>query len=241
MSGFHSILSKAAGTGQTCIKICCIQNAQEARLALETGAHALGLVGKMPNGVGPIDDDSIAAIAAKLDLAVPRFLLTSKTRAREVSRHVERCGTNVVQLVDQVEPDTYEGLRQHHPGLAIVQVVHVEDESALDQSLRNASHVDALLLDSGTPSARVRTLGGTGNTHDWSISRQIVQRSEVPVFLAGGLNPDNVVAAIEAVGPFGVDVCSGLRRNGVLDEDRLRLFVDRIRQADEKRARSTTT
>lgn len=238
----YQSMPDSAGAGpviRTRIKVCCIQDIGEARLALELGADALGLVGPMPNGIGPIEDEKIAKISAALEKSVERFLLTSETEAEEVVAHVARCGTNVVQLVDAVQSDTYSLLRRRHPALRIVQVIHVENDRAIEQASGLATHVDALLLDSGKPSAAVRTLGGTGDTHDWSISRKIVAHSRVPVFLAGGLNPGNVTEAIHQVRPYGVDVCSGLRQDGRLLADRLRDFVSAVRQADRDLAEKT--
>lgn len=87
-----------------------------------------------------------------------------------------------------------------------------------------ADRVDALLLDSGNQKLAVKELGGTGRTHDWRISRQIVETVPVPVFLAGGLTPENVSTAIQEVRPFGLDVCSGLRTNGKLDGEKVKRF-----------------
>ena len=93
-----------------------------------------------------------------------------------------------------------------------------------------APHVDALLLDSGNPTLPVKELGGTGRTHDWSISRRIREAVRVPVFLAGGLTPENVGHAIEEVGAFGLDLCSGVRTNGHLDAAKLRRFFALVNQ-----------
>ncbi len=88
--------------------------------------------------------------------------------------------------------------------------------------------VDAILLDSGNQKLAVKELGGTGRTHDWRISRQIVESVHVPVFLAGGLTPENVLVAIRKVRPFGLDICSGLRTNGHLDEEKVQQFFASI-------------
>jgi phosphoribosylanthranilate isomerase len=88
-----------------------------------------------------------------------------------------------------------------------------------------ARYVDALLLDSGNQKLAIKELGGTGRVHDWRISRRIRDAVEVPVFLAGGLNAANVAAAVAAVEPHGVDVCSGVRTDGRLDPAKLRAFV----------------
>jgi phosphoribosylanthranilate isomerase len=114
----------------------------------------------------------------------------------------------------------------------IVQVIHVTGEESLDEALALAKDVDALLLDSGNPRLPVKELGGTGRRHDWAISRRIVESSRVPVYLAGGLNTSNVAEAIGTVGPFGVDVCSGVRTNGFLDTDKLSAFMEKVRGTD---------
>ncbi len=114
----------------------------------------------------------------------------------------------------------------------IVQVIHVTGEVTLSEAKEIAPHVDAILLDSGNQSVPVKELGGTGRTHDWQISRQICDSVRVPVFLAGGLNPGNVKEAIHQVNPYGVDLCSGVRTNGKLDESKLHAFFKAVRSRD---------
>jgi phosphoribosylanthranilate isomerase len=214
---------------RTRIKICCIQSEEEARLAIALGADALGLVGTMPSGPGPIDDALIATIAAGVPPPVATFLLTSETEAEAIIAHAARCRTNTLQLVDRVAPADYSHLRAALPGIKLVQVVHVGGGEAVAEAIAAAAHADALLLDSGQPHAAIKVLGGTGRTHDWAISREIVERVACPVFLAGGLRADNVARAIQTVRPFGVDVCTGVRRADYsLDPAQLELFVSAV-------------
>jgi phosphoribosylanthranilate isomerase len=98
------------------------------------------------------------------------------------------------------------------------------DETALSEALKIAREVDAILLDSGNPKLAVKELGGTGRVHNWQISKSIRESIDIPVFLAGGLHPDNIREAVETVQPFGIDVCSGVRTNGHLDPKKLALF-----------------
>jgi phosphoribosylanthranilate isomerase len=211
---------------RTRIKICCMQSEEEARLAIAAGADALGLVGTMPSGPGPIGDALIAAIAARVPPPVATLLLTSETGAEAIIAHASRCRTNTLQLVDRVEPADYPRLRRALPGIKLVQVVHVGGEAAVAEAIAAAAHADALLLDSGRPHEPIKVLGGTGRTHDWTISREIVDRAACPVFLAGGLREDNVTLAIQTVRPFGVDVCTGVRRaDYTLDPVKLEAFV----------------
>jgi phosphoribosylanthranilate isomerase len=211
---------------RTRIKICCIQSEEEARLAIAHGADALGLVGTMPSGPGPIDDELIARVAARVPPPLATFLLTSETDAQAIIAHVRRCQTNTLQLVDHVSDDVYPRLRRALPGIKLVQVIHVAGEESVADAIAAAAHADALLLDSGQPHAATKVLGGTGRVHDWAVSRRIVEAAPCPVFLAGELRADNVGAAIATVRPFGVDVCTGVRRaDYALDRDRLRAFV----------------
>ena len=211
------------------MKICCIGSPEEAATAVRHGADALGLVAAMPSGPGPIADALIRDIARAVPPPVATFLLTSRTRADDVVRHVLETRVSTVQLVDEVEPDVYPALREHAPGVRIVQVIHVRSDGDVRAATAVAPRVDALLLDSGRPDAAVRELGGTGRTHDWAVSRRIVDAVGVPVFLAGGLNAENVGRAIEAVRPYGVDVCSGVRTGGRLDPAKLDAFARAIR------------
>jgi phosphoribosylanthranilate isomerase len=200
------------------IKICCIQSVEEACLAIRHGASAIGLVSAMPSGPGPIDEERIAEIAARVPPGIMSVLLTSETEIEAIVAQQRRCGTNAVQLVDRVGQETHIALREALPGIGIIQVVHVAGEDSLLEASAVAPHVDALLLDSGDLTQPTKRLGGTGRTHDWNISAHIVEAVDVPVWLAGGLSEDNVVEAMGVVKPFGLDVCTGARTEGRLDD-----------------------
>lgn len=207
------------------IKICCIASIEEAMLAIRHGASALGLVGPMPSGPGVISNEQITAIARAVPPGISTFLLTSEQSADGIIAHCRLAATNTVQLVDEPEPEAYEKIRDALPYIRIVQVIHVVDQASVGKAVKTAPHVDALLLDSGNPNLEVKELGGTGRVHDWSLSREICRRSSAPVFLAGGLNASNVKEAIDQVKPFGLDLCSGVRTNGRLDEAKLQAFI----------------
>jgi phosphoribosylanthranilate isomerase len=213
----------------TRIKVCCIASQEEAALAVACGANALGLVGPMPSGPGTIDDALAADIARTTPPGVESFLLTSRTEAADILAHVGAVRPSVVQIVQHVSPAVYPLLIKAAPETKRVQVIHVEDEDALALIPRYEPYVHAFLLDSGRPNAETVELGGTGRTHDWEISQRFVAQTLRPVFLAGGLKPDNVATAVNKVAPFGVDLCSGVRTDGALDEAKLRAFVDHVR------------
>ena len=213
------------------IKICCIASVEEAWLAIEHGASAVGLVSAMPSGPGPIPETLIAEIAATIPPGVSSFLLTCLEDAASIIDQQRRLKVNTIQLCDRLPAGAHRELRQALPGVSLVQVVHVTGPEAVDEAIAVAPHVDAVLLDSGNQSLAIKELGGTGRTHDWSLSRKIREAIDVPLFLAGGLKPHNVAAAIQEVQPFGIDVCSGLRTNGALDRHKLSDFFTQIQKA----------
>ena len=194
-------------------------------MAVKAGADALGLVSAMPSGPGVISEREIAEITATVPSTVATFLLTSETDPGRIVEQHRICQTSTIQLVDSVDVDAYKALRSVLPGIKLVQVVHVLDEKAITEAGHFEPYADALLLDSGNPNLQIKELGGTGRKHNWEISRQIVENVSIPVFLAGGLCPENVRAAIDLVQPFGVDICSGIRTDGVLDAHKLQQYI----------------
>jgi phosphoribosylanthranilate isomerase len=212
------------------VKVCCIASEEEARIAVEAGATALGLVSAMPSGPGVIPEALIARIAAAAPPGVETFLLTSERRAAAIAAQQRRVGVTTIQLCDALEPGETARLRAALPTVRLVQVIHVMGPESVAEARAAADGVDALLLDSGNPDLAVKELGGTGRTHDWRVSRAIVAASARPVYLAGGLTPENVAGAVAAVRPFGVDVCTGVRAAGRLDPRRLAAFVRAARE-----------
>jgi len=212
------------------VKICCIESKAEARLALKYGVSALGLVSHMPSGPGVITDAAIQEIAELIPPGIASFLLTSKQNAKEIILQQRFCRTNTLQLVDEIPIQDYQTLREQLPGISIIQVIHITGEEVIDHAQQIAPHVHGILLDSGNPNLSVKELGGTGRVHNWNISREIVQTVKKPVYLAGGLNPQNIAEAIDSVRPFGVDICSGVRTSGSLDEQKLSTLFQSIQQ-----------
>ena len=213
------------------VKICCIASVEEAWMAIDAGASAIGLVSAMPSGPGPIPENLIAEIAATIPPGVSSFLLTCLQNADAIIDQQRRLRVNTIQICDRLPEGSHQQLRAALPGVALVQVVHVTGPEAVDEAIAVAPYVDAVLLDSGNQSLAIKELGGTGRTHDWNLSRTIREAIDVPMFLAGGLNPANVARAIREVQPFGIDVCSGLRTGGLLDREKLTEFFKQINAA----------
>lgn len=210
------------------VKICCISSREEAVTAIQYGASALGLVGKMPSGPGIITDEAIYSIAQIVPPPIATFLLTSETIAQDIIEHHQKVHTTTIQLVDALPNRDYLSIREQLPHVKLVQVIHVINEDSVEEAIEISQWVDAILLDSGNPKLSVKELGGTGRTHNWQLSRQIRENISIPVFLAGGLHPGNVKQAIETVEPFGVDLCSGVRTEGKLDERKLEAFFKAV-------------
>jgi phosphoribosylanthranilate isomerase len=209
---------------KTRVKVCCISSIEEAKMAVEFGASAIGLVGRMPSGPGPISDELIRQIASCVPPLVGTFLLTSETSVEMIIKHHQRTNTNTIQIVDALAKGSYRELKAALPSVKIVQVIHVIDDQSVDEAIGISEMVDAILLDSGNPKLKIKELGGTGRVHNWKLSRLICENAKCPVILAGGLKAENVKAAIEEVKPFAVDLCSGVRTNGILDRAKLEKF-----------------
>jgi phosphoribosylanthranilate isomerase len=219
---------------RTRVKICCLASLEEAQRAIRAGADAVGLIGAgaMPSSRRAIDDRAVAEIAARIPPPIATFLLTSETTAAGIAERVTAAGVSTVQISSYLGPGESAQLRKLLPATRLVQVIHVEDRSALDLIETYSPNVHAFLLDSGRPSLPTPVYGGTGQTHDWSISAELVRRSPLPVFLAGGLHAANVGAAIRTIRPFGVDLCTGVRTDGKLDSHKLDAFIGAVRSAD---------
>jgi len=213
------------------VKICCISNIEEAALAIKYGSDILGLVGDMPSGPGIITDEEIFKISSSTPPGIDTFLLTQETTIEGIIKHVHRTYTKSIQLVDAVPTSVYSDLRSRLPYVNLIQVIHVLDQNSVKEAIELAPLVDALLLDSGNPNLAVKELGGTGRTHNWALSKAIVDSVDTPVFLAGGLSPHNIVQAYQQVNPYGFDLCSGVRTNGKLDEEKLKAFFTALEEA----------
>ncbi|NWF61884.1 MAG: phosphoribosylanthranilate isomerase [Fischerella sp.] len=211
------------------VKICCISSIEEAWTAICCGASALGFVSTMPSGPGVISFELIAEIAAAVPPPIATFLLTCSQDANEIIEQLKYCRTNTVQICDRLEFGSYQDIRNALPGISIVQVIHVSTEESIKEAIALAPHVDAILLDSGNQSLLVKELGGTGRIHNWNLSAKIRELVDVPIFLAGGIKPENVALAVKQVGPFGLDLCSGVRSDGKLDPDKLKCLFQELK------------
>ena len=210
-------------------KICCIQSLEEAHLAIAHGADILGFVSEMPSGPGVIEESLIADIIRQLPGDVISCLLTSKTSVVEIVAQTDRCKPDALQLCVRMSRVAMRELRAALPETTLIPVVHVSDAASVDDALAVQEFADAILLDSSTKLNGVHQLGGTGLVHDWNVSREIVEKTSVPVYLAGGINASNVREAIDKVQPYGIDLCTGVRTDWKLDAGKLEAFFAELK------------
>jgi phosphoribosylanthranilate isomerase len=210
------------------VKVGCIVSPEEATLAVSFGVAALGMVDETPSGEGQIPVDTIADIVRSQPETVGTFLLTSATDADRLAHLYSATGVKTLQLWDPLSTSTYERLRSLVPGIFIAQSIHVGDSNAMEVAREVSRHVDALVLDSGRSEPPFRWKRPGGETHDWESSRRIADAIRLPVLLAGGLNAENVCQAVRVVRPYGVDVCSGVRKDGRLDTSLLVAFLETL-------------
>ena len=229
---FTQSLATMNSNRRTRIKICCLASLEEVQMAIDAGADAVGFVCAIPTSVRTIDKQKVAQITPVVPPTIETFLLTSETNASNIAENVRLTGASTVQILSHISLEDSERLSELLPNTKKVKVVHVESEKSFDLIDKYSPYVHAFLLDSGKPNLKTPEYGGTGRTHDWTISAEFVRRSPIPVFLAGGLNSENVLDAIKLVRPFGVDLCSGARTNNRLDPQKLEAFITQIQRAD---------
>lgn len=218
------------------IKICGIQNLQEARLCLRNGADSLGFLLELTHKAeDKVTTEQAKAIIRQLPPDVNTVMVTHSLDWNRIVEVAKETGVKAIQIHDDLPIDDIKRVRAALPETTLLKAVHVpsaevstrERDAAIDKAKQYAHVVDALLLDSRTKDR----LGGTGVIHDWDTSRRIVQEVEKPVILAGGLNSENVLQSIETVHPFGVDLNSGVEdKNGKKAPSKVRAYCQAARR-----------
>jgi len=210
------------------IKFCGTASLLDMQSAIDAGCDAMGFI----MGVTHQSSDFVtSAEAAKMIRHLPPFIepvaVTHLQETEDLIGLVNDSHCTTLQIQNIIEPPEIEIIRDALPHLKIVKAVHVMDESAIEMGKRYEPYADALILDTRTQ----EKLGGTGIPHDWNISAKIVANSAIPVILAGGLTPENVTEAIRKVRPYGVDVHTGVRKDGIRNPERTLAFAREARNA----------
>src|SRR5215470_18403913 len=213
------------------VQLAGVSSLEEALAAERAGADALGFTVRLPTGV---HDDLTEAKARSIIAALPPFItsvaITYVDTAREATDLCRYLGVAALQLHGAFPVRELELLRVALPHLKVIRAVHVTGMEAIAQARALERRVDALILDTFDP--LTGRSGATGKTHDWNISRQIVAATRMPIILAGGLTPDNVAAAIHSVGPWGVDVHTGVEDpDGRRNFEKIRAFIEHAKSA----------
>jgi phosphoribosylanthranilate isomerase len=213
------------GEGAVCVKICGVRRPEDARIAVELGADAVGvLVGQSHPSGDFIQPSSAAAILQELPKQVCGVLVSHLENPIALLELIDLIRPVALQIHSPMEPDAVQQLRRARPDLLLHKAVHSNIGNPLETIQLYGDLVDGFVADSCNPATG--QVGGTGLTHDWRISAELVERSAKPLWLAGGLTPDNVAAAIEQVKPWGVDVNSGVKGpDGFKHPQRLQAFI----------------
>ena len=210
------------------IKFCGTTSLADIQCGIDAGCDALGFImGVRYQSSDFVTPEDAARLIRKLPPFIEPVAVTHLRETEDLIRLVRDSHCTTLQIQDTIEPAGIDAIRDALPHVKIIKAIHVTDESAITAGKLYEPHADALLLDSRTP----EKIGGTGVPHDWKISARIVANSSIPVILAGGLTPENVCEAIRQVRPYGVDVHTGVKRDGIRDPEKTRAFVREARRA----------
>lgn len=205
------------------VKICGITTLEDAIVAARAGAGMLGFHVELKRGRNPLTPEAVASIVTKLPANVSGVLVTSIVEPERLVELAKTTGVSALQLYGDMSPN---GIRAVKAALPYIVIWKVMDAGAIGVAQRVQEYegaADIIVLDSA---GKGGALGGTGATHDWNISRKIVESTTLPIILAGGLTPENVAEAIRTVQPYGVDVNSGVSNaDGSKNIEKVQAFV----------------
>ncbi len=211
------------------VKICGLTNIIDAAIAVDAGASALGFV--MGGKVLPVEIEPhaqvVRAIIRTVPASVDTFVVTHLTEPEDILALAEYVCSSGIQISEDIGAERVRAVRAG-TGRKIIKTVVVRDDASIDKLKSYDPFCDFILLDSQVAGY----VGGTGATSDWSLCKRMIQNSGKPVYLAGGLNPENLPEAIRVTEPHGVDVstgvstyCESFLRKDRKDPDKIRAFV----------------
>lgn len=213
----------------TKVKICGVRTAEDARKCVASGADAVGML--LAPSPRRITVEQARAIVKSLPPFVTPVIVMMPSTADEVIAAVREVNPGAVQLQGDEPPEMLTNIKHALPGIRIIKAVHVGGGDELEKARAYEGVADAILLDTVSPNK-----GGSGLTHDWTVSTEIVSSVKTPVVLAGGLRSENVADAVRAVRPFAVDVSSGVEGEGrVKDVNLIKAFIKNAKEAPNGR------
>ena len=215
------------------VKICANRSIEDAKMSLEAGADIIGiLVGQQHESDDFVDKYTAKEITEYIAKRCDVSLVTHLTNADEIIELTKFIGNNTIQLHSDIEESEVEKIVNALPGVKLVRLIHISQEGKVVTNVNQMRYVDYYLLDSFN--LKTNQVGGTGLTHDWHKSYELIRRLNKPTFLAGGLNPYNVQEAIRISQPYGVDVNSGCKNQyGRKDAEKVKLFIANAKRIRE--------
>ena len=215
------------------IQVAGVMDEQEARMLIEFGVRFIGFPLGLSSEEEDLSENMTANIIRNFPTAVCGVLITYLKDAADISLLCKFVGTNIVQIHGEIDESELTKLRRNSPNLLIIKSLIVKDDNVLeleDKMKIFSPYVDAFLTDTYDP--LTVACGATGKTHNWDISRKLVEVSPKPLILAGGLKPDNVHSAILGVRPSGVDVHTGVeQKDGRKSPELVKAFISEAKKA----------
>jgi phosphoribosylanthranilate isomerase len=211
------------------VKICGVTSPDDAILCAKAGADAVGMLVEVKTSPRSIAPDKAGEIVKALPPFVTPVIVMMPENHEDAINAAKKCRPGAIQLHGDEPPEMLERIKDALPGIRIIKAIHVGEGEEAEKCKKYESIADAILLDTASP-----LKGGTGITHDWSVSRNIASMLKIPVLLAGGLTPENVGEAVRGVRPYGVDVSSGVEMKGnrfSKDISRVTRFILNARRA----------
>ncbi len=207
------------------VKICANKSVDEAKMCLDAGADIIGiLVGQEHNSNDFIDKYKAKEITNFVDKRCKVSLVTHLTDADKIIELTKFIGNDIIQLHSDIKEDEVEKIYKSLPNVKLVRLIHISKDGKICTNYKKVQYVDYYLLDSFN--LKTNQVGGTGLIHDWNKSSELIKELNKPVFLAGGLNPDNVKQAVSLAHPYGVDVNSGCKNKlGMKDKNKVKNFI----------------
>ena len=214
------------------IKICGIRSKEDIMVASYEGADAVGfIIGVTHKTEDALSVEDVNRLVKYVPPFVTPVLVTHFTSPDAIAALAVATKIRTLQLQGGILPEDIARIRKKIWNVTIIKAIHVVSERSINIAKQYSEVADMILLDSVTEDR----LGGTGITHDWSISARIVREVNIPVILAGGLTPDNVEEAIRVVNPYGVDVNTGVKgKNGGKDPEKVRSFIQNVKALNYK-------
>lgn len=194
-------------------------------MCIDAKADIIGiLVGQEHASNDFVDKEKAKEICEYVDKRCDVSLVTHLTSSDEIIELTKYIGNNIIQLHSDIDEIEVEKIKNTLPNIELVRLIHVAVDGTICTDYKNMIYADYYLLDSFN--LKTNQVGGTGLTHDWNKSGELIKELNKPTFLAGGLNPDNVRLAIETANPYGVDVNSGCKNEfGKKDREKVKQFV----------------